>query len=121
MCNKLKDMSKEQIIALIQSGDLSDGYHTFNELYDHRAILFAVVLNSHPEIAWKSKAHEDGSMFENMFVCGIETPTGQFTYHYYMDKWDMFKVKELECAPHYDGHTPEDVVRLLSIPQQDNF
>ena len=26
-------------------GDVSDGYHTFNELYHHRAVLFANICN----------------------------------------------------------------------------
>ena len=40
---------------------------------------------------------------------------GDFTYHYELKNWDMFKVKELETAPKWDGHQPEDIVRLLSI------
>lgn len=27
-------------------GEVSDGYHTFNELYHHRAILFSVICNA---------------------------------------------------------------------------
>ena len=27
-------------------GNTSDGYHTFNELYHHRAVLFSVIVNS---------------------------------------------------------------------------
>ena len=42
------------------TGDTSDGYHTFNELYHHRAILFSVICNSMPGIAWKAKKHHDG-------------------------------------------------------------
>jgi hypothetical protein len=33
-----------------------------------------------------------------------------------MDLWDMFDVKELEEAPKFDGHTPDDVLsRLFSL------
>ena len=32
-------------------GEISDGYHTFNELYHHRAVLFSVICNSHPKLA----------------------------------------------------------------------
>ena len=31
-------------------GKLSDGYHTFDELYHHRAILFATICNTHKNI-----------------------------------------------------------------------
>ena len=96
-------------------GELSDGYHTFNELYHHRAILFSVICNSMPDKAWKSKLHDTGDMFEGMFIVGIETPHGQATYHYDIEPyWDIFRVKELERAPKYDGHTPNDAIERIS-------
>ena len=96
-------------------GDLSDGYHTFNELYHHRAVLFSVICNSMPNKAWKSKLHDTGDMFEGMFIVGIETPDGQATYHYDINPyWDMFKVKELEKAPKWDGHTSTDAINRIA-------
>lgn len=96
-------------------GDLSDGYHTFNELYHHRAILFSVICNMFPERAWKSKKHDTGDMFDGMFIVGIETDEGQATYHYDIDPyWDMFEVNELDFAPKWDGHTPEDAIKRIS-------
>ena len=96
-------------------GDLSDGYHTFNELYHHRAILFSVICNSMPDKAWKSKLHDTGDMYDGMFIVGIETPEGQATYHYDIEPyWDMFKVKELEKAPKWDGHTPQVAIDRIS-------
>lgn len=96
--------------------DISDGYHSFDELYYHRMILFSVILNQNKDIAWKSKKHHDGTMFdENSFICGIETPEGQYTYHYNLEYWDRFEVKELEFAPEYDGHKPKDITRLFSL------
>lgn len=101
-------------------GDLSDGYHTFNELYHHRAILFSLICNLMPDKAWKSKLHDTGDMYDGMFICGIETPQGQATYHYDIDPyWDMFKVKELEKAPKWDGHTPQDAIERLSTMAAD--
>ena len=96
-------------------GNLSDGYHTFNELYHHRAILFSVICNSMPDKAWKSKLHDTGDMFDGMFIVGIETPEGQATYHYdIVPYWDIFKVKELEKAPKWDGHTPQDAIDRIA-------
>lgn len=96
-------------------GDLSDGYHTFNELYHHRAVLFAVLCNTYPHLAWKSKQHSGGDMYDGMFIVGIETREGQATYHYHIDPyWDMFHVKEMECAPAWDGHTPAEAIRRIS-------
>lgn len=96
-------------------GNLSDGYHTFNELYHHRAILFSVICNSMPDKAWKSKLHDTGDMYDGMFIVGIETPEGQATYHYDIDPyWEMFRVKELEKAPKWDGHTPQVAIDRIA-------
>ena len=103
-------------------GNFSDGYHTFNELYQHRAVLFAVICNTSPDIAWKSLKHGDDTMYDGMFIVGIDTPFGQITYHYDIDPyWELFKVKELPNAPTWDGHTPNDVVhRLICLSQNVN-
>ena len=96
-------------------GNLSDGYHTFNELYHHRAVLFSVICNLLPDKAWKSKRHDTGDMYDGMFIVGIETTEGQATYHYDIyPYWDMFKVKELEKAPKWDGHTPKDAIDRIA-------
>ena len=96
------------------TGDTSDGYHTFNELYHHRAVLFSVICNARPDIAWKSKRHHDGTMYDGMFIVGIETPEGQATYHYDIEPyWSIFRVNELEYAPEWDGHTSDKAIRRI--------
>ena len=100
----------------ISRKQISDGYHTFDDLYYHRMILFSIILNQNKNISWKARKHHDGTMFDkDSFICGIETPEGQYTYHYKLDFWDNFDVKELEHAPEWDGHKPSDITRLLSI------
>jgi hypothetical protein len=96
-------------------GEISDGYHTFNELYYHRMILFSVICKAHKRRAWKSWKHDDGTMYDNYFIVGIQTEEGQYTYHYHKDYWDMFNVQELKIAPKWDGHQPKDITRLLSL------
>ena len=103
-------------------GEFSDGYHTFNELYHHRAVLFSVICNMMPEKAWKSKLHDTGDMYDGMFIVGIETEQGQATYHYDIEPyWDMFKVKELEKAPKWDGHTPSDAIERIGNIDCDGY
>jgi len=97
---------------------ISDGYHTFGELYDHRRALTAVVAVSAATSgdSWRSKAHhtEDGPMFDGSFIVGIELPTGTITYHYNLEHWDDFTgVPELEHAPKWDGASPDDTVARL--------
>ena len=101
-------------------GEVSDGYHTFNQLYHQRAILFATIVNQNKDRAWKSYKHEDGKYcFDKdgeWFIVGIDTPLGSYTYHYSKEYWDYFDCEELECGKPWDGHTKEDVTRLLSLP-----
>lgn len=105
-------------IMLNNPGKLSDGYHTFNELYDHRAALLVALIHLLPNQSWKSKLHHDGTMYDNMFIVGIDLPDGQISYHYDIDPWwHRFKCKELACAPEWDGHEPNDVIaRLCNVP-----
>ena len=95
-------------------GSLSDGYHTFDELYHHRAMLFAALcLTTFKNCAWKSLLHNDPKepMYNGMFIVGIDTPFGQASYHYDIDPyWAIFKVKELDRAPKFDGHTPAEAI-----------
>lgn len=101
-----------------KNGTLSDGYHTYNDLYYQRCILFATICNANKKIAWKSKRHSDGKKCfnsDNWFIVGIDTPEGSYTYHYEMKYWDLFKVTELENGKIWDGHTEKDVTRLLSL------
>lgn len=95
-------------------GNTSDGYHTFNELYHHRAVLFSVIVENFAARAWKSKLHADGTMYEGMFIVGIETPDGQATYHYdVVPYWNLFRCKEVDRAPEWDGHTPDQAIERI--------
>lgn len=100
-----------------ETGKVSDGYHTFNELYHHRAVLFSVICNQMPSLSWKSRKHSDGTMYPGMFIVGINTPAGQATYHYHIDPyWDgLFKdVFEYDRAPEWDGHTAEQAIERIA-------
>lgn len=105
----------EQIFYdLDDTGDLSDGYHTFDELYHHRAVLFSVIVSEHKGIAWKSKLHDDGTMYDDMFIVGVNTPQGQAAYHYNIDPyWDIFDCVELPNAPAWDGYTPAEAIERI--------
>lgn len=102
------------------TGVMSDGYHTFADLYEQRLILSAALAKSNPH-AWKSKRHEDGSVpfGGGWFIMGFDTDEGCYTYHYELKDWDLFQCKELDKGKPWDGHTSKDVRRLLSIPAAD--
>jgi hypothetical protein len=104
---------------LVKVSDVSDGYHTFDELYKHRNVLFCVLLSvltseNYKLPCWKSKKHADGTMFEGdsgWFIAGIGD---SITYHMPITPyWDLLDVEELETAPKWNGHTPNDVLENL--------
>jgi hypothetical protein len=101
----------------IDPGEISDGYHTFDELYLQRRVLTEALVRAYPSYAWKSKLHSDGCepFGGGWFIVGFNTPAGQFTYHYELEYWDNFRCVEFPTAPEWDGHTCEDVGRLLSL------
>lgn len=111
--------------------EVSDGYHTINELYNHRYVLFYALVKIYDNYVtplgcnvkcWKSKLHDDGTMFDNSFIVGMTLVRFDFngnkdikyiTYHYPLDWWNKFKIMELSNAPKYDGHTSDDVIERL--------
>lgn len=99
--------------------DFSDGYHTFNDLYYQRAVLFSVIVNTNKSYypAWKTLRHEDGELCfgGGWFLVTIETPDGAYGYHFENKYWDLFECEDIPKAKHWDGYTDKDVVRLFSL------
>lgn len=98
--------------------EISDGFHSFQDLYDHRKALFVALTKAHGEYSWRSWLHSDGTMFDGYFIVGLGAVDGrQITYHYEAKHWDKFShCDEIIKAPEFDGHTPENVVeRLLKL------
>jgi hypothetical protein len=101
-------------------GNTSDGYHTFNELYEFRKAYNAALFNE-----WavggkcsvhKSWRHHDGELCfgGGWFIVVAVLPDGQISNHYEAKDWDLFAVPETERALfEFDGHTGADVVERL--------
>lgn len=99
--------------------NVSDGYHTFGELYYHRMILFSIICKENKDNSWRSKLHADNTMYEGYFIVGIDTEKGQYSYHFDLKYWDKFSnIKTLQNAPEWDGHVPSDIERLLYIKDE---
>jgi|SRR5882724_7131704 len=94
------------------TGETSDGYHTFNELYEHRHALFSVICATFG--GWKATLHEDGTMFDGWFIAGVQTPLGQATSHLPLSWWEHFKCDVRVHAPKWDGHTAADVPKRIA-------
>lgn len=119
------------------AGQISDGHHTFDELYQHRCLLFCAWIEQSREtinfivyakredslpfqlLPWKSKLHADGSSLDEWFIAGLEPGEGikhrirPITYHLPLSMWDMCHAEERERAPEWDGHTSADVIERL--------
>lgn len=91
-----------------QTKKVSDGYHTFEELYDHRVLLY-IKLAIHCPYPTFWKPHHPGWP-----VLFIETPSGQISYHF-PEKFLPMVDGNIERNDDYvwDGHTSEDVLNRL--------
>ena len=118
VCKKLdhiiefaRSLQQEQDI-----GEISDGYHTFNELYYYRMLYNAAFFNLLPK-DWvhKSKRHHTGEecFGGGWFIVMANLPTGQVSNHYELKDWDLFKVPEKEFADEWDGHTPQEAAERI--------
>jgi hypothetical protein len=101
---------------------VSDGYHAFDELYDHRITLWIALCRVMTEkyhrcddVSWRSKLHSDGTSFPGWFVLGMfYDPGEQMTYHLPLSRWEETDfAKELDKAPDFDGHSAEDVLQRI--------
>lgn len=98
--------------------EVSDGYHTFNELYKHCHLLFVHTAIAQPG-AFKTKFNDKKGMCDGWFILGINTSHGQISYHLPMKYWDLATVPEVEYNEGYDGHDSEDVLERLMLLLQD--
>ena len=98
---------------------VSDGYHTFMELYDHRTMLWILVLKHYKDQAFKTRLDDNGSSMDGWFIAGLNTEFGQLTYHIPEIYWDYLDVQQLDRNASYDGHNSEDVLnRLAALVEQ---
>lgn len=97
-------------------GEVSDGYHTFSELYDHRCLLWVNLLLVNKENAFKTLRDDSGVFTADWFIAGLDTEFGQITYHLPIKYWDFVEsIKEIESNSNYDGHTSGQVIGRLKL------
>ena len=99
-------------------GQVSDGSHTFQELYEHRYLLWINLLHACRDNAFKTWRMDNGDMWNDWFIAGLKTNHGMISYHLPAELWDSLNVTELERNVDYDGHTSKDVlVRLKKLAE----
>ncbi len=120
-CHTISEYDNDETLIDCDNSQVSDGYHSIDELYDHRCLIFLNLCKALNDYSWKSKRHSDGSMFTDWFIAGIELRgIGQITYHVPIKYWNMSKdISEFDVAPPWDGHTSQVVLsRLESLLRQ---
>lgn len=115
--NRLEDMQEMNTLLIpCNTDEISDGYHTFGELYEHRCHLFVALMRSNPDISWRANNHVDGTMFDGFFIAGMHLPTGDISYHLPLSMWTLLDGSGIATSlrgPAWDGHTADDVVTRL--------
>lgn len=115
---------KPRVVMTIPDGvDVSDGFHSFEELYEHRCRLWIALCRVHARTTsptaecWRSRAHSDGGSIAGWFLLGLRKAKGkQMTYHLPDRLWDACSFAEtLPAAPEFDGHTSDDVLERLVL------
>ena len=112
--------------------NISDGHHTFCELYDHRCVLFITLCRSihmpqaraissnHPphKKIWRTRKNAEGQELEGWFIMGISEMHGSIiSYHLPEKFWVATSFAPEIPKAYYDGHVSSDVInRLSSIP-----
>lgn len=101
----------------IVGSDLSDGYHTFDELYEHRCLLWIALIlyGGHPGHAVLCKDHFEGW---DLIACGNILSGGQMSYHVPVKFRHLYEGKIEEKSKEliervFDGHTSKDVLDRL--------
>ena len=124
MMLKIQEIQKE-INELVKNDfsveKLSDGFHSFEELYQFRISYNAALFNewhlqNNKYGVHKSIRHFDGEMCfgGGWFVVCASLPSGQITNHYKIKFWDFFQIpEERNCLLEFDGHTSADVLERL--------
>ncbi len=114
-------MADNTLLLPIPAEDVSDGYHTFKELYEHRCLLWMLVLHSQREQAFKTRKNDKGEEWDGWFIAGLDSDYGQMTYHLPMALWDKLDVAEYERNIDYDGHTSSDVIHRMNKMIEDGY
>lgn len=112
----------------VEISSVSDGYHTFQELYEFRKMYNAALFNEwalHNKYqVHKSLRHNSGEecFGGGWFIVVAILPKGQISNHYKVEDWELFRCQETEKALfEYDGHTGEDVLERLKDICREEF
>lgn len=115
-------------IQIFPDGNVSDGWHTFEELYYYRLCYNAIFINALVDLKkrlpgiysdikiCKSKKHFGGEPCYGggWFIVMISTPWGQISNHYKLEYWNMFNCPVTKQSWKWDGHGMKEAMERLN-------
>ncbi len=109
--------------TITDDGDISDGYHTFEELYEHRNLLWILfttqasqarlgylIADGKPSIFWVRDHYPEWDLIL------MRTDFGQMSYHVpnrYRPLYGHIIPEVAKDNYEYDGHLSEDVIKRM--------
>ena len=107
----------------INTNNISDGYHTFGELYKHRIQLYLSLI-SYARFdtrvnVWYAHKHSDGEIWDGWILVGIENKETGEQVSYHIESSYEKRLKELDIQMYdlglqWDGHSSDDVLGRLA-------
>lgn len=103
--------NEKTIVVTVDSlSDVSDGYHTIDELYDHRCLLFILLcVQNKDKACYKVDPNTPGWV-----ILYYESEIGQISYHV-PDKFLKYieVILRRDDGHEWDGHNSQDVVTRI--------
>jgi len=117
----LEDINEEIKLNIdnIDTDLISDGWHTFGELYRHRSVLFIklakVMAMNKKYFVYKARKHSDGTIMDGCFNLGVRLPDETYiAYHLFNEDWETCDfAQELETSPIKGRYTSNDALDNL--------
>lgn len=109
-------MTDKITIEVTDLSRVSDGYHTMQELYDHRCLLWICLCLRSPDYCYLKLDH-----YEGWFLLGMYKHYGiQISYHCPNKYLDLVKNKiKVDNNVTWDEHKPNDVlIRLENLAKE---
>lgn len=100
----------------IVDGDISDGYHTFDELYEHRCLLYLTWLVEERRYGGRRQVLFQPDHFEGWDLVATSIGMRQISYHVpakYRDILEKHFERRDTLSVLWDGHTSADVVARM--------
>lgn len=106
----------------IVNGNMSDGYHTFDELYEHRCLLYLTWLVEEKKYGGQRAVFYKLDHFPGWDLVATHIGGQQVSYHLplkYRDIVMHYFTPRADLESVWDGHSSSDVVKRLESRMRD--